>query len=394
MLVLLIPFISSAAFSSSQTSPAMAGAPALQSPSISSTVPTVPLKSSSLASSERPLPSQQLVELSLQGLVVDSGPQNYQLSGGLIVRGSLFGVPIKSGSLSYEMNAEVSGLSAHGISSLALRVELVNGSSVSLEAMGRINESVPATEFPLGCGQPHAPGCTSEIPALFVGLDHVSYSIGDSRQRLMLPIGIESAYLNPFGGPILLTSLESATSPAIFIEANYSSATIHWRNVLLAGNVTGTFDSSQVSGVFSMHVRSFENLVTGVERDRGRIILSGVVPNGKPVVGTFQGISIIPPENATNSLPCSDLPGWPQGFLSGTCTATGLTSMGTMNLHSGKIHITGTYETIWSTPAVGFMSFVNATATLGRSHEPSHHDSVMTTEIRIGPGEILSRMVL
>jgi hypothetical protein len=311
-------------------------------------------------SSTHPTTNQQPVSLTLQGMVMDAGSQTYQLSGGQLVGGSVFGLTITSGFLYYQMDASVLGLSTYGTSFLVLSAQTSNG-SLWLEASGHISDSMAAAQFPFGCGS-QGPSCTSEIPGMFLGLDRVSYSIGGvQRAQVTLPIGIESTYLNPFGGPIVLTSLDSTTNPAIAIIATYSSATIEWSNVLMAGTATGLFGASQANGVFSMRVASFENLVTGVEYDQGQIVLNDVTPNGILAVGEFHGVSTIP---TTGGQVCPATLGFPDM----ACTETGLTSTGNMNLWSSNIHIVGAYETLWGTPALGFISSVSGKMTSVNSH--------------------------
>ncbi|MGI0085846.1 MAG: hypothetical protein ACREBQ_12265, partial [Nitrososphaerales archaeon] len=167
------------------------------------------------------------------------------------------------------------------------------------------------------------------------------------------PIGIESASLNPFGAPIIITSLEDQTNPAIVMVTTYNVATIQWRNVQMGGYAGGEIGTNPpVQGEFAMNVNSFENLLTGAEHDHGTISL---VLGQQVFTGRFHGISVVPTATAFSCNPSLGFPG--------TCTMTGLNSRGTMSLFGSGLRIHGTYQTVWLIPAIGFTSTVSATAT-------------------------------
>ncbi len=320
------------------------------------------------ASGHPPKSGSQAVNLSLAGGVLDAGRQTYELGGGQVVAAFYNGNPITDANLQYSMFSIVDRMNTWGFSHLQLSGMSAEG-QVNIDAWTIINNSVPAALLPLGCSQ--GINCTSEIPAMFVGGSIITASVGGTTKTLELPMSIESAYLNPFGGPIVITSLENLTNPAIVIVANYTVANINWYGVQMAGMVGGTFGSSIGHGAFAMNVNSRENLVTGIEHDSGTIVLMGVGPHGKNIEGTFRGTSIVPPgtspaaKAATQALCPSTL------LYFGACTMTGLNSTGTMSLRSGNYQITGSYVTGWGIPAIGFNSTVSATAT--HAHHNNHH---------------------
>ena len=281
--------------------------------------------------------------------------------------GSILGEPINSSTatLQYSMFSLVSGVTVWGVSHFVLNAQTVWGANVNVEGWTFINSSL-SLRLPIGC----TTGCTSEIPELFMGGSFITATIGGISQTLELPMGVESAYLNPFGGPIVISSLENPTSPAIFLVATYNVGRIDWYGVQMAGYAAGTFGKSTGQGSFLMNVNSKENLITGIEQDRGTISLTGVGPNGQNIQGTFKGTSVVPMLGATD---CSAQFGLP----SGTCTMTGLNSTGIMNLHGGNYHIIGAYHTIWNIPAVTFGSTVSGTAYpavhKGHDHQMEHN---------------------
>ncbi len=305
--------------------------------------------------------SSQPVSFSLMGMVTNAGTQSYELRGGQLMTASIMGQPINpyTATLDYSMFSLVDGLNTWGYSHLVLNAQTVGGQNVNVEAWTFINDSM-SLELPIGCSTT----CTSEIPEFFMGGSIVTVALGSNSQTVELPMGIESAYLNPFGGPIVISSLENPINPAIFLVANYTVANINWFGVQMGGQVSGTFGKTSGQGIFTMNVNSRENLVTGIEQDRGTIVLTGVGPNGQNVEGTFRGTSVVP---TTGALPCPSSLGLPPT----TCTMLGLNSAGSMKLHSGNYQIRGAYATAWGIPAIGFTSTVSATAT--PMHDHSHH---------------------
>jgi hypothetical protein len=164
-----------------------------------------------------------------------------------------------------------------------------------------------------------------------------------------LPMQYESAYLNPFGGPVLFES----QGGEVMVVAAYSQAKIDWNGSQLGGVATGTLDGNAVFGGFSMTVNAHEDLVAGTESESGSIALVGMVPTSLNADGRFRGHSTFSP---LGGIDCAASMGLPEG----TCTLTGLSSSGSFSMHSDGGKIRGSYSTQWGTPAFAFSSTVSA----------------------------------
>ncbi len=289
----------------------------------------------------------QAVSLSLAGGVVSPGVQVYSLKGGQIVAAWILGNPVDSRSsvLRYSLNVVVSGLTATGTASFDLVSKTSHWTYMEVQGSVNIDAMTPAVFFPLGC----TPGidCTSEIPALFNGTGTVTLSSAGSAVTMTLSMGFESAYLNPFGGPVFFAS----NAGEVIVVTDYSQARIRWTGVQMGGTAVGTFGGASVSGSFGMLVNSSEDLRTGTEIDQGAISFFGMSNPALNSLGTFIGYSTIP---TGSSVACP-------GFPAGTCNLTGLTSAGVfiMTTESGGV-LAGRYATVWATPAVVFSSSISA----------------------------------
>jgi hypothetical protein len=308
----------------------------------------------------------QAVSLNMTGAVVSPGIQEYSLHGGQLSAAWILGTPVdlKSSVLHYDLKVVVSGLTATGTASFDLQAKTSHdshggggndqgrggndqgrgGGDFEVEGTVKINAMTPAILFPLGCN----PGlnCLSAIPALFNGTGTVTVSSGGRTTAMNLRMGFESAYLNPFGGPIFFAS----NAGEIVIIASYSQARIQWTGVQMGGVVTGTLGKAFVSGSFGMLVSSSEDLRAGTEEDQGSIAFFGMSNPALNALGTFTGHSTIP---VGSSLPCP-------GFPPGTCNLTGLTSSGEFSMKTGAGGmISGRYGTLWATPAVAFSSTIS-----------------------------------
>lgn len=294
------------------------------------------------------------VSLSMTGYVMNAGTQVYSLSGGQLSMGSeVMGLPInyQTATLHYSMFSVVHGMNVWGVSRFVLKAQTLDAQSVTVEAWTFINES-QFISIPVGC----VTNCTSEIPLFFLGGSEAIVKMGGQTITMPLVTAIESPYLNPFGWPIVISMMTQKGDPAIVLIAKYNVGTINWYGVKMGGIVAQTNGVTQSAhlGSFTMYVNSKENLVTGIEYDQGRIALMGV--KGNNFEGRFYGISTVP---TTGEYDCSSMFWLPPG----TCTMTGLDSAGTMNLRGGNFVLTGSYETMWAIPAVGFASSVSATLT-------------------------------
>jgi len=297
------------------------------------------------------------VLLDLAGGVVSPGVQSYSFRGGQLVAAWIFGTPVNQTNsvLHYGLSAVVSGLTATGTAYFDLKTRTSHWSYTDVEGTVEIDSMTPAVLFPLGC-TPYF-NCTSAIPALFNGTGTVTVSSSSGVTTMNLSMGFESAYLNPFGGPVFFVS----NSSEIFVIADYSRAEIQWTGVQMGGAAAGTYGGTPVSGSFGMLVNSSEDLRTGKETDQGAIYFFGMSNSALNGLGTFVGHSTIP---TGSSVACP-------GFPAGTCNLTGLVSSGTftMTLESGGV-ISGRYTTVWATPAVVFSSNIS---TYQRGQHHHHH---------------------
>ena len=161
---------------------------------------------------------------------------------------------------------------------------------------------------------------------------------------------IEDAALNPFGAPIVISSLDGS----LLVVATYNHAMTHWDGVQTAGTLTGTIGkSTAVSGSFTQKIATDENYVTGTANDKGQIALVGMTPSSLNSNGRFQGTSTIP---TTGTIDCS-----PVG-LPGTCLETGFSSIGSFSMSDPKgLTLDGTYNVLWPAPSIEFGGSITAT---------------------------------
>jgi len=228
-----------------------------------------------------------------------------------------------------------------------------HGTYTEAKGVIKIDAMTPAVFFPLGC----TPGvnCTSQIPALFNGTGTMTVTSGGTTTTLGVSMGFESAYLNPFGGPIIFAS----SAGEIIVIAGYSQARIQWTDVQMGGTAAGTFGNAPVAGAFGMLVNSSEDLKSGTEWDQGAISFFGMSNPALNGAGTFFGFSMIP---AASAIPCP-------GFPPGTCNVTGLQSNGLFSMTTASgASIVGRYSTSWTVPAVAFSSNISAWLTNSRHH--------------------------
>jgi len=324
------------------------------------------------------------LSLTFSGAILSSGTQSYSSTGGSVVVGSLLGKTIDptEAQLDYSVQARVSGLSVQGSASFSLSLKGDDGSVTTVKGNAPIAEMIPAETFPIGCT--FGADCTSGIPGIYLGLasvtsqtcpaqgqksgDHgVGHSSGNGNghgnrgcsdaSQMTLPMEFESAFLNPFGGPIFISS----QGGEIFLIATYTSARVIWTGIQLGGSATGSLAGSPVSGGFAMGVSAVEDLKSGSELEVGSIALVGMSPPSLNAAGHFIGRSTIPPGTA-----CPTPPPPYQPFPPGTCQLTGFSSNGLFSMQSSTGgSIVGSYSTIWTAPAVAFTSTVTAILSSG-----------------------------
>ena len=297
------------------------------------------------------------LSLSMSGAILDSGSQTYSHTGGQLVAAVIGGVSVTDSHavLHYSLKASVSELTVSGSAEFSLLTHDSHGTFYDVQGTAEINGMVAAESFPLGC----TPGvdCASGIPGLFLGTAsvevqscHGNPNAGhcDTLLSETVPMSFESAFLNPFGGPIFMATADNA----VFIESDYSASRVTWTGIQLGGTLSGNLAGSPVSGNFLMTVSAFEDLRAGYEIDHGSIAFL----SGNPAVnaaGTFAGLSKIPAGS-----PCPDSLGFPPG----TCQITGFNSAGIFyQTNSLGGSMVGRYSTSWIAPAVAFTSTVSAT---------------------------------
>jgi len=304
----------------------------------------------------------QQVTLGMSGQISNAGSQVYYNSGGSLAAAFILGnaIDVSSAHVSFNIIATVTGIRASGFAFLHLDGSTMPTSGpaqpVEVDALVTISSMLSAEPFPLGCGEPGtvpAAPCTSAVPGFYLGSAQTTISVGKATQHVNLPVALESAFLNPFGAPILFTSSESAT-PAIFLVTTYNHANIIWHGVKLAGSVAGT-GSTKATGQFVLTTDAQEDLFAGTEHEYGGSwTFLDMAPSSLNAQGSFSGSSTIPPPGPGSD--CSSLTGVP-----GTCSLTGFVSKGEFDTRTtSHANLDGSYVTTWAVPALTFTSAVSA----------------------------------
>jgi hypothetical protein len=323
--------------------------------------------------------SHQDISLTLSGAILDSGTQHYSHSGGELVAAMVGGNPIldQSAESHFSLHAVVSGLTVQGSAEFSLEYTDSTGAHVKIHGSAPIGDMIPAEAFPLGCNPAATPtDCLSGIPGVFVGIASVtthtcqvdiqSQGDGDHSQNGgddsnngdnsntctktsdIMAMDFESAFLNPFGGPILMSSIDGS----FMIIASYDHARVTWDGIQMGGTVTGQLSGKPVTGTFAQVVSATEDLKAGHESERGTIAFAGMSDPTLNAAGKFSGRSTIPA-----GVDCG-LPMFPPG----TCQITGFHSDGHFSQTNGSgERIKGEYDVEWTAPAVMFTGTVTAT---------------------------------
>jgi hypothetical protein len=288
--------------------------------------------------------SPQTLSTTMVGGVSNLGAQIYNVNGGQTAFAMIAGQTINSSTahLQYNLMVTQNGLNTRGVATLRFSGMTTGGVRVSVSGTFAINSIVPAAELPMGCSS----NCQSALPFFFLGTSsNVQMTVAGSTQTVPETMQIESPYFNPWGAPIVMAS----TDNSIVIAATYTQGSILWAGTKVGGAMFGTIGTTQTSGMFNMTSGEFENLVTGKSIDAGVISFSSMTPLSLNANGFYVGTSTIP---TTGTSDCSASTGIP-----GTCTETGFQSIGQFTM-SG---ISGSYNTTWGVPALGFSSSVSAT---------------------------------
>jgi hypothetical protein len=330
----------------------------------------------------------QNLSLTLSGGILDSGTQHYSHSGAELVAAMVGGMPIdpSSADLHFSLHAVVSGMTVKGQATFSLDYTNSKGAHVQVDGSAPIDNMIAAEFFPFTCvnpdGSPTA-ACTSGIPGIFMGSaaittqtcqgdnqsqgDGHSQGQGDQAQNAAdnsdnegdnpnnctqipssLHMNFESAFLNPFGGPIFMASDDMS----LVIVASYNHARVTWDGIQMGGSVVGQLSGNPVTGMFSQVVSATEDLKQGHESDRGTFVFAGMSDPLLNAAGKFSGESTIPQQG----IDCSSVTGLP-----GTCLITGFHSEGHFSLKNALDNrIKGDYSVEWTAPAVAFISTVTA----------------------------------
>ncbi len=310
--------------------------------------------------------------MTVSGGVLSAGNQVYTIEeSGQAISASLAGYNInqsKPMQFNYYLFADVEGLSVSGGAFFALTASLEDGRNITIVGYAVLSGEVPAVCFPsYNTSGVCEPGDTSAIPAFFLSIQYSELFItisGPHQQSssnveelkiISIPMAFESAYLNPFGAPLVLGSADGFAT--LLIIAPYNTGTVSWSSVVTAGQINGTYGATtSVSGVLNQVTSEQENLVSGTALDHGIITVSNMVEssNGHPLqaldaTGRFHGASIIPKQGGID---CSASIGFPAG--SGLCTEYGFLSTGTFKMYGQNSTISGSYSTNWGIPALTF----------------------------------------
>jgi len=299
-------------------------------------------------------PSNQL-NLEFSGSIDSSGQQAYTQSGGDLLAAFIDGQQVDTSTADFaeSVSASVDGLVTSGTATFSLSGGFLcaptpcTETSFSTGDTIDISDAIPAEAFPVGapCAWdgvtlPLPAGCTSQVPAFFFGtgtLDVPGWYL-------------ESAFLNPFGGPIVWAS----TDDSVVLVFTYDAAAIDWADVQTSGSLTGTLGTTPVTGSFTQTTSAHEDLFAGTETESGTLTFLGMTPSSLDATGPYSGSSTIP---TSGEIDCSAV----TTQIAGTCTETGFSSAGEFTLDPGHTLIQGTYDIAWAVPALSFSGPSTAT---------------------------------
>jgi hypothetical protein len=297
---------------------------------------------------------QKTLSLTIQnGGILNAGPQTWTMSGGSLVAAMDTATSDLSSAtwttLHYSMDASVNGLTAGGTFALHLKGTTAAGNEIRVGIHTTIVSAIPAVCFPsYSVTGTCASGDTSEIPAYFLASGTVRvHETGEAVTTTPISLVIEDAALNPFGAPIVISSVDGT----FLVVATYDHARTVWEGVQTGGTLTGTLGSTQVSGSFVQIIHTDENYVAGTATDSGQISLVGMSPASLDSNGQFHGTSTIP---TTGEIDCSP------PTLPGTCTETGYASIGTFNVDPAGLRVSGNYNVQWPAPSITFGGTITA----------------------------------
>ncbi len=303
-------------------------------------------------------PTSQQLSLDVAGGVVDVGGQHYIiLQSGSVMSASFmtYSIDPSTSHFNYHLNAMVQGTSVTGNANFHLSGSLVGGGTIEISGIAHLVGSVAAVCLP-NYDSPNSDGTcpsgdTSEVPAFFMGMASIQATIAGKEQSMtQVPMLFQSAYLNPFGAPIVLGTANNFAT--MQIVTTYNHATIDWSNIVDQALVSGTFGSESVTGMFTQVAQEHENLVTGNAKDHGTINFT-MSDSTLDSFGHYSGSSMTP---LTPNTDCSALVGV-------ACTNYGFDSTGSFHSISvgpQNVQISGSYGTTWGIPAFSFTGTITA----------------------------------
>jgi hypothetical protein len=295
---------------------------------------------------------QKSLALTIQeGGITNAGPQKWTMSGGNLITALDTSPDLAAATwttVHYSMAANVNGLSALGNFSLHL-TGTAGDNTIKVGIHTTISGAIPAVCFQsYSISGTCVSGDTSEIPAYFIANGYMRvHETGDAVTKTPITLMIEDAALNPFGGPIVISSADGS----LLVVATYDHARTVWQGVQTGGSLTGTIGLTPVSGSFVQTIHTDEDYVSGTATDSGQISLVGMSPSSLDSNGQFHGTSTIP---TTGTIDCS-----PMG-LPKTCTETGYVSTGTFHLDPSGVSFTGNYNVQWPAPSIVFGGTITA----------------------------------
>jgi hypothetical protein len=307
---------------------------------------------------------QQQLSLTMTGGIASVGGQTYIMSQhGSATFALVQGQPLDKGSaqLVYSLTVNVHGSSVSGQAQVQLSGTSA-GKRVQLDGKIAINGMIPVEPFSDG----------SAIPSAFTGVLTGSLSVGGSASSVSLPVSLESPFINPFGGPVVVASADGSS---LVLVSSYQEARIIYSNVqTFTVSLSGTVGTTPVTaGTATLTTWAVEDLHAGTETEVGSIAFVGMTPASLDSQGFYFGSSIIPSQSNCATTygfsPCTIdctyalnlLLGVPSlggadlgGITSGLCTLTGFISTGHFFASGQGVSISGGYKTVWDIPAVSF----------------------------------------
>jgi hypothetical protein len=304
---------------------------------------------------------QQQLSLTMTGGIASVGGQTYIMSQhGPATFALVQNQPLDKGSahLDYSLTVNVHGSSVSGQAQIQLS-GTSGGKRVQLNGKIAISGMIPVEPFTDG----------SAIPSAFTGVLTGTLAVGGSTSSVSLPVSLESPFINPFGGPVVIASADGSS---LVLISNYQVAKIIYSDVqTFTVSLSGTVGTTPVTaGTATLTTWAVEDLHAGTETEVGSIAFVGMTPASLDSQGFYFGSSIIPSQsNCTTTYgfsPCtidctSDLNlllGVPSlnlgGLSSGLCTVTGFISTGHFFTNGQGVSISGGYKTVWDIPAVSF----------------------------------------